>query len=49
MGRDEVDSMAAKLRVAWRKRPETILSEDGILFVVLFLVGIGEQMSEPDG
>lgn len=42
MGRDGVDSMAAKLRVAWRKRPEAILSEDGMLFVALLLVGIGE-------
>lgn len=49
MGRDAVESMAAKLRVVWRKRPEAILSEDDMLFVTPLLVGIGEQMSEPDG
>jgi hypothetical protein len=46
---DEVDSIAARLRVAWRKMPEAILIEDGMVYATLLLVGIGEQMSEPDG
>jgi len=46
---DGADSRVVRVRVAWRKRPEAILSEDGMLFAALLFVGIGEQKSEPDG